>query len=80
MVKFIIPSMEELTEEFLASVKSYVDSIKNTDLLKCIVFMIVLVLNYLLIWKPYEMNLNNKIWRTKGMLNMIPIEIIVRNP
>ena len=30
-------------------------------------------------WSPYLKNLNVKIWRTKGMLNMIPMEILQKN-
>lgn len=46
---------------------------------KFIIFMIISVLIFVLVWNPYLKSLNNKIWRTKGMLNMIPIDIIMRN-
>ena len=31
------------------------------------------------VWRPYVSNLNNNIWRTKGMLSMIPIEVLLAN-
>jgi hypothetical protein len=32
-----------------------------------------------IIWTIYIEELNNKIWRTKGMLNIIPMRIITAN-
>jgi len=40
--------------------------------------MVIMV--FTLVWTPYLSSLNNKIWKTKGMLNMIPMEIIINNP
>ena len=38
---------------------------------------IVLILTvFIIVWIPYLNGLNIKIWRTKGMLNMIPMEVI----
>ena len=34
---------------------------------------------YIFVWLPYLRNLSQKIWRTKGMLNMIPIDIVSKN-
>jgi len=40
---------------------------------------VVIFAIFIFVWTPYLRNLKNKIWRTKGMLNMIPIEIIKEN-
>ena len=34
---------------------------------------------FLCIWTPYLNKLSLKIWKTKGMLNMIPQDIIKKN-
>jgi hypothetical protein len=44
---------------------------------KMIGFIVVVVVMYVLLWLPYLKDL--KIWRTKGMLNMIPMNIITKN-
>lgn len=46
---------------------------------KMITFIAVVVVLYLVLWLPYLKDLNMKIWRTKGMLNMIPMNIIIKN-
>ena len=30
-------------------------------------------------WKPYLKDLSVKIWRTKGILNLIPIDLMSKN-
>lgn len=77
---YIMPALEELNKDFLGGLGDYLSSEASFELIKCIVFIIFLILNHVFFWIPYQGSLNNKIWRTKGMLNMIPIEIIIRNP
>jgi len=43
------------------------------------VFVFLLIFTFFGIWAPYLNNLSKKIWKTKGMLNMIPIDIIKGN-
>ena len=31
---------------------------------------------FFLLFRPYIISLNNYIWKTKGMLNMIPLEVL----
>lgn len=47
--------------------------------IKFSVFILLIFFVFFLIWTPYLKNLNQKIWRTKGMLNMIPMDIISKN-
>jgi hypothetical protein len=42
-------------------------------------FILVMVIVFLFIWVPYLNRLNQRIWMTKGMLNMIPMDIIVKH-
>ena len=43
------------------------------------IFTCILILIYILIWLPYIGALIKKIWMTKGVLNMIPIEVILKH-
>ena len=51
----------------------------NGMLGKLIGFGVLVTILYIVIWKPYLKKLNMKIWRTKGMLNMIPMSMISKN-
>jgi hypothetical protein len=46
---------------------------------KLILFIAIMILIFIFAWIPYLKSINTQIWRTKGMLNMIPIEIIITN-
>jgi hypothetical protein len=46
---------------------------------KMIGFISLVSILYLVLWLPYLADLNMKIWRTKGMLNMIPMSTIIKN-
>ena len=41
-------------------------------------FNIMLIVIYIFLWRPFVMRLNREIWSTKGMLNMIPINVVTR--
>lgn len=51
---------------------------QNTEEIKFSLFIVAVFLVFFAIWLPYLDSLNNKIWRTKGMLNMIPMDIIMK--
>lgn len=63
----------------MSSAKNYLSSYLQIDEIKFSVFIVVIFAIFLFVWTPYLRNLKNKIWRTKGMLNMIPIDIIKEN-
>lgn len=46
---------------------------------KLVGFIAIVIVFYVVLWLPYLKDLNMKIWRTKGMLNMIPMQIITQN-
>ena len=64
---------------FLANADSYLDSELTFTRVKFSIIVIVIVGLFTFVWIPYLKNLSNKIWRTKGMLKMIPLEIITNN-
>jgi hypothetical protein len=39
-------------------------------------FVAIVALLYVILWLPHLKDLNIKVWRTKGMLNLIPMSII----
>lgn len=47
--------------------------------MKIIIFAVFLLFLNIFLWIPYLTRLYKKIWSTKGMLNMIPLEIILRH-
>lgn len=42
-------------------------------------FILLILVSWQLLWRRYLNNLNVKIWRTKGLLNLIPMRIITSN-
>mmetsp|Transcript_16936 Transcript_16936/g.1515 ORF Transcript_16936/g.1515 Transcript_16936/m.1515 type:complete len:97 (-) Transcript_16936:34-324(-) len=79
MLYTIVPAMIELKELLKDSINDFLDANSSIGTIKFIIFMVIIVLIFIIVWTPYLKSLNNKIWRTKGMLNMIPIDIIIRN-
>jgi len=41
--------------------------------------LVAFVVCYKLVWLPYLQELNIKIWKTKGLLNLIPMRIVKNN-
>jgi hypothetical protein len=71
--------LADLTESFIDVFKGYIDESTNLERLKFAIFLVGIFLVFAFIWLPYLKNLSNKIFRTKGMLNMIPMDIISKN-
>ena len=42
-------------------------------------FIAIIFLCWRLIWTPYLEEMNHKIWRTKGLLNLIPMRVVKNN-
>lgn len=75
----MVPSIDSLNLNFVGSLNTHMDDQEYVEKIKFSVFIILIVVVFFLIWTPYLRNLNTKIWRTKGMLNMIPMDIISKN-
>jgi PAS domain S-box-containing protein len=79
LLQFIEPPIAQLLDLYSQAFYSYITTGLNNFKIIFAVFIVFLALVYVFIWSPYLANLSNKIWRTKGMLNMIPMDIIAKN-
>ncbi len=52
----------------------------DTRMVAFICFLIALFIGYFFVWTPFVNKLNKDIWRTKSMLTIIPIEVILKIP
>ena len=74
-----MPPLEYMLTEFEGKYQDYLSQSKKTQIIKFVVYLCFCLLVFILLWLPYRKNLSDKIFRTKGMLNMIPMEIITKN-
>ena len=68
-----------LSDIYYQNINDFLNYEILTEKIKYSVFIISLLFVFIFIWIPYLKNLNIKIWRTKGMLNMIPLEIVMKH-
>jgi hypothetical protein len=61
------------------SVNSTIKTTKFVMVLAGILFITIILSCWRLVWSRYLSELNVKIWRTKGLLNLIPMRIITSN-
>jgi hypothetical protein len=73
------PALYDLNQNYLTTFQGYLDGSTNFEKFKFSIFLVALFFIFVLVWIPYLNNLSNKIFRTKGMLNMIPMDIISKN-
>jgi len=76
----VTPALTQLTTLYLTSFYAFLNTYLNYQKIIYAIFIILMVAIYFFIWVPYLGNLSVKLWRTKGMLNMIPMEIIKESP
>jgi len=79
IVKYIETPMLAVMRSIEASIDSRVELSKLIIVLSGSVFILILLLCWKFIWANYLSTLNIKIWRTKGLLNLIPMRIITAN-
>jgi hypothetical protein len=68
-----------LINDFLVNVNTYSKALMLQGLLILIAGDVLILLIFIFIWRPYVKSLNQNIWRTKGMLSMIPMDVILNN-
>ena len=68
-----------LNNVFISNFSSFTDEQKSVETIKFIVFVLMISFVFLIVWIPYLSKVKKKIWRVKGMLNMIPMDIIANN-
>ena len=72
--------MDYLISLFIDNLKDYRNLMLICGISALVVNIMVLVIVIVFIWNPYLNELNNTMIRTRGMLNMIPMEIIIKTP
>jgi len=73
------PVLESLVDSFVAAFSSYFDQTYLIQRIKFGGFFIVLIVLILFVWIPYMKRLTSQIFRTKGLLNMIPMAMLKKN-
>lgn len=79
VIQYANPVMGSLITSFVSSFNTYLDSWSTFFKIEFGVFMGILAFIFIFIWVPYLKTLSKKIWRTKGMLNMIPMDLMTKN-
>jgi len=79
IVEYLAPLLEDIQAEYMSDFENYLGDVRVIDKVKFSIFIILAVLFFIFIWLPYKRGLDKKIFRTKGMLKMIPIDIIMRD-
>jgi len=90
---FILPQAEEaaimqdiyikynyrsLVESFRVSLNEQFSSLKTVRLIIFIIFLLEITIIYLFIWNPAVSTLNTKLYKTRTMLRMIPLGVLVK--
>jgi len=75
----IKPIQQHLRTMFVDAAGSYLDTIRMVEEIKLIVFLVVLFVLVVFAVLPYLERLKQQIFRTKALLNMIPMSMIKKN-
>ncbi|KAL4459259.1 hypothetical protein ABPG73_001296 [Tetrahymena malaccensis] len=78
-LQYMQPSMLSTNALMVSNFSSLLTQTQNIEIIILSIFITVIVIIFFLVWLPYLRSLSNKIWRTKGMLNMIPIDVITKH-
>jgi len=73
------PVLESIVDEFLSAFSSYFEQMYLIQRIKFGGFFVVLLILILFVWVPYLKRLTSQIFRTKGLLNMIPMAMLKKN-
>ncbi|KAL4485750.1 hypothetical protein ABPG72_012290 [Tetrahymena utriculariae] len=76
---FMVSLMDQLTQLLVQQVPNYLSYRTTIEIIVFCLYIIVILASFVFIWLPYMARINVKIWRTKGMLNMIPVEVIQKH-
>ncbi|EAR98621.2 PAS domain S-box protein (macronuclear) [Tetrahymena thermophila SB210] len=76
---YMAPMIEFLNQQLLSAIQTYINNQNSIEEIKFGVFVAFVIIVFLGVWLPYLQQLSHKIWRTKGMLNMIPMDIITKD-
>jgi len=73
------PMLTDLVDTYMNASTDYLSGKFNTSKLKVASFLVVLGLLLLFVWLPYLEKLKQQIFRTKALLNMIPMAMLQKN-
>jgi len=79
LLTMVAPVIGSLKRQYKESFGTYIDYTWTTERIRFAVFVCFIIVAFLILWLPYLQGLQDKIFRTKGMLNMIPMELITKN-
>lgn len=71
--------VENLNSSLLSCFDLFLSSTGRNEKIKFSLFLSFMLIIFFGVWLPYLAKLSQKIWRTKGMLNMIPMDIITKD-
>lgn len=78
MFKFIIiPAFISILNSLYFAIEYEANIVEKVILVFILFYLVIYLVFYISIWKPFEMRLNNAIYKTKNMLSIIPIEVLV---
>jgi hypothetical protein len=77
-MNYLMPPLEQLLSQFQTKYSKYLSNFKQQEIIKFVIYIVFCAFVFVVLWLPYRKNLSDKIFRTKGMLNMIPIELITK--
>jgi hypothetical protein len=75
----VSPIMMTFMDKLTNLTSDHIDFIQDMNRVKYGIFILLCFIVFGFLWVPYMKKLNRKIIRTKGMLNMIPLEFILHN-
>jgi hypothetical protein len=78
--RFINDPLRSLVAKLTSVTNAEFNDTINIKVIAFVVFVIVIALAYLILWLPFVIKLTKDMWRSKSMLSIIPIEVIVRMP
>ncbi|CAD8213536.1 unnamed protein product [Paramecium octaurelia] len=73
---FIKAAFRYLLDEFLTALKYDIEVTQTQLLAVFIVFEVLIFFVYFIVWLPAQMKMTRDIWRTKGLIMMIPLRVI----
>ena len=79
MMEFVISKfMKELVKSLTDSILAEFSYMTERKIALFIVFIIVILIGFMIFWLPFINSLNNQIYKTKLMLMIIPLEILMK--
>jgi uncharacterized protein (DUF983 family) len=72
--------MRHLVSKLTTLTNEYFQSTLDIKVIAFVIFIVGLSIAYLALWLPFVIKLSKDMWRSKSMLSIIPIEVILRMP